>query len=62
LTINSDISYFESSAEGVLTAETTELSRTNKLTTYEVSIKNERGSLLAKVRLTFYITAKEIVF
>lgn len=62
LTINSDISYFAASSDGVITAEATEISRSNKLATYDVNIINDKNTLLAKARMSVYITPKEIEF
>lgn len=47
LSINSSISIFKGAREGRLIAEAREVSCTPKLASYEVSIRNEAGDLLA---------------
>ncbi len=61
LSINADISFFCKSTEGAtITAEATEISRSNKLSSYTISVKDEKGTLLAEFRGTAYIT-KDII-
>ena len=47
LSINSSISIFRGAKEGRLIAEARQVSRSPKLASFEVSIRNEQGDLLA---------------
>jgi|AGTN01.1.fsa_nt_gi uncharacterized domain 1 len=60
LTINSTISFFVKSSEGVLTAEATEMSKSNRLNTFSVHIYNEEKVLLAHFTGMAYNTKKNI--
>jgi len=60
LTINSTISYFVKSTEGILTAETIEMSKSNRLNSFSVHIYNEQRQLLAHYTGMAYNTHKEI--
>ena len=62
LSINASISYFDKSTSGILTAESREISRSNKLSTCDINIMNEAGTLLANFKGTAYITKKTITF
>ncbi len=60
LTINSTISYFVKSTAGILTAETEEMSKSNRLHSFSVNIYNEQKQLLAHFTGMAYNTHKEI--
>jgi acyl-CoA thioesterase len=54
LSINSSISIFKGAKEGRLVAEARELSHSPKLASYEVSVRNAAGELLASFQGTVY--------
>ena len=62
LSVNAGISFFAAASEGHITAEATEISRSNKLCTYDVNIRDCNGRLLANSKITSYITHNEIEF
>lgn len=62
LSISAYMTYYSKCSEGVLTAECTEISRTNKLTTCDINVFDENGQLLANLRGSGYITKGEINF
>jgi acyl-CoA thioesterase len=62
LSINASISYFDKSKSGEITAESTEIARSNSLSTCDINITDEGGTLLANFKGTAYITKKTITF
>jgi acyl-CoA thioesterase len=62
LSVNANISFFNKSTEGVITAEATEIARSNKLCTCDINIYDEEKNLLANFKGTAYITPKNIEF
>jgi len=62
LSINAAMSFFEKSDSGTLTAEATEIARSNKLIHCDICIRKENGSLLANFKGTAYVTKTEIKF
>lgn len=62
LSINATMSFFESSSCGVLIAEATEISRSNKLIHGDINIRRKDGPLLANFKGTAYVTKTEIKF
>lgn len=62
LSINASMSFFAKSTEGILTAEAVEISRSNKLSTCDINVKDQNGLLLANFKGTAYITNKNIEF
>ena len=61
LSINASISYFAKSSQGIITAEATEISRDNKLASYDINVFDEERKLLANLKGMAYITKKSIV-
>jgi acyl-CoA thioesterase len=62
LSINVSISFLGKGTDGLITAEAKEISRSNKLSTCDINITNEAGTLLANFKGTAYITKKTITF
>ena len=56
LSINASISYFAKSTQGIITAEATEISRSNKLASYDINVFDAAGQLLANLKGMAYIT------
>ncbi len=54
LAINTTISFVKASSAGTLYAEAVELAKNRRTGTYEVSIKNEKGELVAQFLGTAY--------
>lgn len=54
LAINVAISFFKATREGVLFAEAREVARNPKLATYEVTVTDEKGELVALFQGTVY--------
>jgi len=62
LSINASISYFAKSTQGIITAEATEISRTNKLSSCDINVFDAEGQLLANLKGMAYITKNVIAF
>jgi acyl-CoA thioesterase len=62
LSINASISFLDKGTAGLITAEAKEISRSNTLSTCDINITNEAGTLLANFKGTAYITKKTITF
>lgn len=62
LSINASMNFFEKSTSGILIAEATEISRSNKLIHCDINIRQEKGPLLANFKGTAYVTKTEIEF
>ncbi len=62
LSVNASVSFFAGCDSGIVIAEAKEISRSNKLCTYDVNVYDESGKLLANTKVTSYITPKEIEF
>lgn len=60
LSINASISYFAKSTQGIITAEATEISRDNKLASYDINVFDAERKLLANLKGMAYITKKSI--
>jgi acyl-CoA thioesterase len=58
--INANISFFKASAEGVLYAEAIEISRNQKLATYNITIRNNNEEIIASFQGTVYRKGKII--
>jgi acyl-CoA thioesterase len=57
LAINVSISFLRAVARGTLTAEAREVSRTARLSTVEVEVRDERGQQVARFHGTAYVTS-----
>jgi acyl-CoA thioesterase len=62
LSINASISYFAKSSEGLITAEATEICRSNKLSTCDINVYDQNHQLLANFKGMAYITKTIIEF
>ncbi len=62
LSVSTNMTYFDKSVDGIIFAEASEISRSNKLIHCGVSIFHESGNLLANFKGTAYITSEEIIF
>lgn len=56
LAVNVSISFFGKTSKGILTAEAKEISKTNKLATYDVNVYNSENTLVANFKGMAYIT------
>ena len=52
--INANISFFKAADKGILYAEAIEVSKNQKLATYNVSIRNNKGEMIASFQGTVY--------
>ena len=50
LSINASISYFAKSTTGIITAEATEISRSNKISSCDINVFDQTGQLLANFK------------
>ncbi|MDP4271429.1 MAG: PaaI family thioesterase [Bacteroidota bacterium] len=62
LSVSSTISNLAKGTVGTLTAEAVEISRSNKLCTYDVNVYDDFETLIANFKGTCYITKAEINF
>ena len=62
LSINASITFFAKSTEGLITAEAHEISRSNKLSTFDINMYDETSKLLANFKGMAYITKEKIEF
>ena len=62
LSINASISYFAKSTTGIITAEATEISRSNKISSCDINVFDQTGQLLANFKGMAYITKNKIEF
>lgn len=62
LALNTAMSFVAKSSDGILTAEAREISKSNKILTYNVEITNEEGKLLAHFTGMAYVTHQDIDF
>ncbi|MGC9151835.1 MAG: PaaI family thioesterase [Microbacter sp.] len=62
LSISANISFFAKRSHGTLTAESTEIARSNKLCTCDINVYDEERVLLANFKGTAYITHETITF
>lgn len=54
LTATATISYIATGSEGLIIAEAFEISSTRRLSTYEVKVRDSKGTLLAQAQATMY--------
>ena len=59
LAISNNISFFNAGNRGLIVAEATELSRSRRLISCNVSVRDEEGILLADFKGTAYITKEK---
>jgi acyl-CoA thioesterase len=57
--INASISYFKASGKGVLYAEATEISKSNRLATYGIKVTNGKGDIIASFQGTVFRKEKK---
>jgi acyl-CoA thioesterase len=60
LAIQCSVTYLRPATEGSLWAEAREVSRTSKLGTYEVEVKNDAGELVARLQGLGYIKKEPV--
>jgi len=62
LSINASITFMNKSNSGIITAEATEIARSNRLSTCNIDVRDEAGTLLANFKGQAYITKGTIEF